>query len=265
MLCESQGLHACLCSYRRYVLHHSTHAVTPMETSRNSTVQQQLKINWDSTVERELNAGWTRVERGLNAGWTRIERGLNAGWTRVERGLNAGWTRVERGLNAGWTRVERGLNAVERGLNAGWTRVERGLNASWTRVESQLRFNSWMRAHLHVNFSTDVQPTFNSHICIYLKLNWTSTVERELICMWIDQLNFSWSWVELHWLKVLSFFVWEVLVLFSSILSYKKAYTNIYLLYIRLHTYSLGFFSGIIWLWWCTDSAKFLAQKMIPR
>ena len=87
----------------------------------------QFSKSWKSTEIQQLNASWTRVEGRLNTSWTRIETQLR---------FNS-WTWVERGLKLNWDST-----------------VERELNASWT------------RAHLHVRFSTRVQPAFNSHTCI---------------------------------------------------------------------------------------------------
>jgi len=52
----------------------------------------------------------------------------------------------------------------------------------------QRRFNSWTRAHLHVNFSSIVE----------------------------SYMYFSWIWVERHWLKVLFLFVWELVMHFRD-------------------------------------------------
>ena len=119
MLCECQGLHACQCSYRWYVLHHSTHAVTLMETIRNSTVKQELKLN-----------SWMRVERALNTSWTRIKCELYVSWMWIEHKFS---TQLNRQLNS-WTWAD---------LHVKFS------NAYLHIVVAQLSFNSWTWAHLH--------------------------------------------------------------------------------------------------------------------
>ena len=116
---------------------------------------------------------------------------------RVENQLRFNsWMQVEHELNAGWTRVERELK-----LNWDAT-VKRELICMWNFKQS---FNSHIFAYSWsscnwvstVNASSFACEIFSSRsTCI--QLNWASTVERELICIWIFQLLHSWSSTELQ-------------------------------------------------------------------
>ena len=151
LLLSCQGLHACLCSYIWYVLHHSIHAITSMRTNGNSTVQQELKINWDSTVACELIC-MRNFQLAFNPRSTRI---FAYSWSSTElQHLNANSFACEI-FNSHSTRVQFAYLHI---------------------VEAQLSLNSWTWAHLHVNFFFKLLHSWSSTE-LQLNLGWTSLVE----------------------------------------------------------------------------------------
>ena len=96
-----------------------------------------------------------------------------------------------------------------------WMRVECELNMGWTWVECQLKLSYDSTVECESSFACEF---FN---CIFA-YSWKSIEIQQLnassfACEFFNssiietQLNFSWIWVELHWLKVVSFlFIWVV-------------------------------------------------------